>query len=269
MGCGLPRGRWRQRHNIAAAGGSPAAIVVNPVERLGWTRDQIQFSPLSDRSPTAAGGRPRPSTMTGASCLYSGAAVTCSLVNSSVMLSRLLATLPKCSAFQSTTIFRLPTPRKPPKSITAARTAPSRSTITSTMRPMFSLAGLRTSRPSMPMRVPGADHGDRRRRRRFLHGILRSGALALRRSCILCGRNRKARSQPGDQQCDREQRRACSLLNFQDAWVADAAPNASTRSTPEFGRAFAAPRATLPRRDGEPGDQRWRARAAGRAAPPR
>src|SRR6476659_9068620 len=66
------------------------------------------------------------------------------------MLSLLLATLPKCSAFQSTTILRLPTPRKPPKSITAARTVPSRSTITSTMRPMSSLAALRTSRPRMP-----------------------------------------------------------------------------------------------------------------------
>src|SRR5450759_244126 len=37
------------------------------------------------------------------------------------MLSLLLATRAKCSAFQSTTIFRLPTPRKPPKSMTAAR----------------------------------------------------------------------------------------------------------------------------------------------------
>src|SRR2546422_155464 len=66
------------------------------------------------------------------------------------MLSRLLATPPKRSAFQSTTIFRLPTPRKPPKSITAARTVPSRSTITSTTRPISSFAALRTSRPRMP-----------------------------------------------------------------------------------------------------------------------
>src|SRR6185312_987603 len=58
-----------------------------------------------------------PSTMTGESSLYSGAADTCALVSSSVMLSRLLATPPKRSAPQSTTIFRLPTPRKPPKSI--------------------------------------------------------------------------------------------------------------------------------------------------------
>src|ERR1700682_3557238 len=91
-----------------------------------------------------------PSTTIGVSSLYSGAAVTCSLVNSSVMLSLLLATRPKCRAFQSTTIFRLPTPRKPPKSMTAARTVPVRSTITSTMRPMFSSVGLRTSRPSTP-----------------------------------------------------------------------------------------------------------------------
>src|SRR5450432_4162996 len=66
------------------------------------------------------------------------------------MLSLLLAMRPKCSAFQSTTIFRLPTPRKPPKSMTAARTEPPRSTMTSTIRPISSSAGLRTSRPSTP-----------------------------------------------------------------------------------------------------------------------
>ena len=66
------------------------------------------------------------------------------------MLSLLLAIWPKCSAFQSTTILRLPTPRKPPKSITAARTRPARSTITSTMRPMSSSAALRTSLPRTP-----------------------------------------------------------------------------------------------------------------------
>src|SRR5260370_41929015 len=76
-----------------------------------------------------------PSTTIGLSSLYSGAAVTCSLVNSSVMLSLLLATLPKCSAFQSTTIFQLPPQRKPPKSMMAALTVPERSTITSTIRP--------------------------------------------------------------------------------------------------------------------------------------
>src|SRR5262245_40991616 len=66
------------------------------------------------------------------------------------MLSLLLAMAPKRSARQSTTILRLPTPRNPPKSITAARTKPSRSTMTSTMRPMFSSAALPTSRPRMP-----------------------------------------------------------------------------------------------------------------------
>src|SRR4051794_4917042 len=66
------------------------------------------------------------------------------------MLSFLLAILPNRIAFQSTTILRLPTPRKPPKSITAARTRPARSTMMSTMRPMSSSAALRTSRPSTP-----------------------------------------------------------------------------------------------------------------------
>src|SRR3954451_19977182 len=91
-----------------------------------------------------------PSTTIGVSSLYSGAAATCALVNSSVMLSFLLTILPNRIAFQSTTILRLPTPRKPPKSITAARTCPLRSTMTSTMRPMSSFAALSTSRPSTP-----------------------------------------------------------------------------------------------------------------------
>src|SRR5262249_10250935 len=49
-----------------------------------------------------------------------------------------------------------PTPRKPPKSIAAARTVPVRSTITSTIRPMSSSVGLRTSRPSTPWASRGA-----------------------------------------------------------------------------------------------------------------
>src|SRR5712671_5376310 len=56
------------------------------------------------------------------------------------MLSLLLPMRQKRNAFQSTTIFRLPTPRKPPKSMTAARTWPARSTTTSTIRPMSSSA---------------------------------------------------------------------------------------------------------------------------------
>ncbi len=34
-------GRRRQRHNIAPTGGPPLAIVVNPPNRLGWTREQV------------------------------------------------------------------------------------------------------------------------------------------------------------------------------------------------------------------------------------
>src|ERR1700682_2838435 len=91
-----------------------------------------------------------PSTTIGMSSLYSGAAVTWSFVSSSMMTSLLSATRPKCKAFHSPTILRLPTPRKPPKSMTAARPNPLRSTMTSTMRPISSLAALRTSRPSTP-----------------------------------------------------------------------------------------------------------------------
>ena len=50
----------------------------------------------------------------------------------------------------STAIFCCRRPEKPPKSMTAARTVPTRSTITSMMRPIFPSAALRTSRPSTP-----------------------------------------------------------------------------------------------------------------------
>jgi hypothetical protein len=46
-------------------------------------------------------------------------------------------------------ILRLPTPRKPPKSTTAALTRPVRSTMMSTIRPMSSSAVLRTPLPRM------------------------------------------------------------------------------------------------------------------------
>ena len=134
--------------SIAADGRSLAAIVVNPIERRGKTSDQI-YPPSMVKFPRlqAAGRAEHDDRRV---LLVFGRRHTCSLFSSSVMLSLLLATPPKRSAFQSTTIFRLPTPRKPPKSMTAARTVPSRSTITSTMRPMSSLAALRTSRPRMP-----------------------------------------------------------------------------------------------------------------------
>ena len=67
-----------------------------------------------------------------------------------MLVVRLLASGTKRSAFQSTAILRLPTPRKPPKSMMAARGLPSPSTMTSAMRPMASLPVLRTSPPRMP-----------------------------------------------------------------------------------------------------------------------
>jgi hypothetical protein len=54
----------------------------------------------------------------------------------------------KCSTCQSTAILRVPTPRNPPKSITAACTTPPRSTMTSTTRPRSSPLELRTGLPS-------------------------------------------------------------------------------------------------------------------------
>src|SRR5580692_223198 len=154
-----PRKLWRDGEGLRGHGDgtkSPPQPVARPrwssirsVDRLDERTNsvslQFQWSKYSGcRLPDA------PSTTIGVSSLYSGAAITCSLVKSSVTLSPLLATRPKCSAFQSTTIFRLPTPRKPPKSMTAARTVPWRSTITSTMRPISSSAGPRTSRPRTP-----------------------------------------------------------------------------------------------------------------------
>ncbi len=68
----------------------------------------------------------------------------------------LSATRPKCSAFQSTTILRLPTPRKPPKSITAARTTPPRSTITSTIMPHVLVGSAEDVAAQHAVRFPGA-----------------------------------------------------------------------------------------------------------------
>src|SRR5215469_315928 len=55
----------------------------------------------------------------------------------------------KFSAAQSTAIWRLPTPRKPPKSMIAARVVPALSTMTSTIRPIASPLGLTTGLPRM------------------------------------------------------------------------------------------------------------------------
>jgi len=55
----------------------------------------------------------------------------------------------KFKARQSTAILRVPMPRKPPKSMIAARTCPSRLTMMSTIRPMSSSALLRTLLPRM------------------------------------------------------------------------------------------------------------------------
>src|SRR5215470_19324929 len=56
--------------------------------------------------------------------LYSGAVFNWSWVSASLILLSFLTAPLKCSAPQSMAILRLPTPRKPPKSITAARACP-------------------------------------------------------------------------------------------------------------------------------------------------
>src|SRR6516225_2124191 len=65
-----------------------------------------------------------PRTTMGLPSWYSGAALTWSRVRSSEILAFGWLGGGKCRALQSTAILRLPTPRKPPKSITAARTRP-------------------------------------------------------------------------------------------------------------------------------------------------
>src|SRR6185437_11634760 len=134
----------RRRHRPLVHGGLH--------RRGGATRGDASREVVPYRYGPCSGCRlpAAPSTTIGSFSLYAGALATCALVRSRVMASPLLAIFPKCSAFQSTTIFLLPTPRKPPKSITAARTLPVRSTITSTIWPMSSSFGLRTSRPSTP-----------------------------------------------------------------------------------------------------------------------
>src|SRR6185312_13599247 len=87
--------------------------------------------------------------------LYSGAAWT----SARVRVSSTETPSPvrfSCSKRQSIAILRLPTPRKPPKSMTAARGWPSLSTSTSTIMPMSWPAASRTSLPSRPIASPGS-----------------------------------------------------------------------------------------------------------------
>src|SRR5262245_20262371 len=95
------------------------------------------------RSPPGA-----PTTTTGSPRLYSGASRTWLRVRSSVIVPGFAAGA-KLSARQSTAILRTPMPRKPPKSMMAARICPSRLTMTSMIRPMSSPALLRTPLPRM------------------------------------------------------------------------------------------------------------------------
>src|SRR5262249_30931394 len=107
------------------------------------------FSGCDGFSGLICSGLADPSTTTGSPGRYSGASLTWSRVRFRTTWS----TAPlggKLRAPQSTAIFRLPTPRNPPKSMTAARTWPSRLTITSIILPMSSPAVERTLLPRMP-----------------------------------------------------------------------------------------------------------------------
>ena len=88
-----------------------------------------------------------PSMTTGLPSLYSGASVTSARVRLTVIFGERFSSSAKWRALQATAILRLPTPKKPPKSITAARTTPSSLTKTSTIRPMSSPALLTTRFP--------------------------------------------------------------------------------------------------------------------------
>ena len=144
-----------------------------------------------------------PSTTTGLPSLYSGAAFTWSRVSSSVTTAGLSSAGGKLNALQSTAILRLPTPRKPPKSMTAARTWPLGSTTTSTIRPMFSSAVLRTSLP----RIPSSSWLSR-----MTTAGGTSGASACRRRAALSasarGRRRPRGDRDGDRCGERDQRRS-------------------------------------------------------------
>ena len=281
--------RWLSRRGVAVAGrrGTAAARSASPLARsprralVGRSGRAIGTGARTGRSPPSSviessGCRlpAAPSTTIGVPSLYSGAAFTCSRVSSSVMLSRLLATLSEMQRVPVDHDLAAADAEKAAEIDDGGAHLPARSTITSTMRPMFSSAVLRTSRPSMPCAslapitvTEGGGAGS-------FDGILwQRRALPCVAPVSLCGRNRKRRSSV-------KRRRSGAAIenngahvascNFQDAWSRGLQfLMRQIRSTPEFGRAFAAPRATLPRRGGEPEDQRSKARAAGRAAPPR
>src|SRR6185437_15176794 len=90
-----------------------------------------------------------PITTTGLPSTYSVARFNWSRVKPSVTWS-VLPWGTNLSALQSTAILRVPTPRKPPKSITAARGRPSRSTMTLVIAPISSPVLLTTFLPTTP-----------------------------------------------------------------------------------------------------------------------
>ena len=117
------RGRAAARRSRGDFGGSV---------RCTRSSDGTAAGPLSGRRPAelAAGrfaccARGSPSTIGRLALLVFRRGLTWSRVSSRTMpLCALPAAGTKCSAFQSTAILRLPTPRKPPKSMIAARGGP-------------------------------------------------------------------------------------------------------------------------------------------------
>src|SRR5258708_9882695 len=204
------------------------------------------------------------------------------------MLSPLLATCPKCSAFQSTTIFRLPTPRKPPESMTAARTTPARSTMTSTMRPMSSSAALRTSRRSTPcaslapmMVTEGGGAGSFGAAGGAVFcgwggggELCSAGGVAGFSSAQDAAATEIANATATNANRGLGRIRPPEVLDPKGHQSSNAAQAlregqiiAPARSTPESGHASATLPVTHRRRGGEHRDQRLKARAADRAAP--
>src|ERR1700730_6344649 len=147
----LARLRFRGQHRITAAARRPAAVVINRVGRgLGQAREQA----ASPKSLVDELQR-----LQAAQCAEHHDwriflvfrrrrhLILCQLERNAVAL---VGDAPEMQRVPVDDDFSTADAKKAAKSTTAARTEPARSTITSTIRPMSSSVGLRTSRPSIP-----------------------------------------------------------------------------------------------------------------------
>src|SRR5262249_35738141 len=140
LGRQRPRRRWRR------CVASPRSLGL--AEMAGCRCAGQGYLSGAAASLDGAAGLAELTTTTRSPRLYSGATRTWLRVRSTVIVPGFPPGA-KFKARQSTAILRIPIPRKPPKSMIAARTCPSWLTMMSTIRPMSSPALLRTLLPRM------------------------------------------------------------------------------------------------------------------------